>query len=151
MGLSLRRSTLSLPPSADRGIRDALQPVSQVLHPDLVGTPLEVLRTRCLAYDTEATGLIPYGPMDYWGYVPARPFAFGFCDNEGNVATIRFPVDPMTRGIIIDNPRNFNALRTVLTDKSIIKVGHNLGYDDRMSRSLGIPLQGPMHDTQVLA
>jgi DNA polymerase I-like protein with 3'-5' exonuclease and polymerase domains len=38
-----------------------------------------------------------------------------------------------------------------LASKEFIKVGHNIGYDMRMSRAQEMPVDGPIHDTMILA
>lgn len=108
------------------------------------------LRTRLVAFDTETTGLIPYGPFPYWGYHPARPFAFSFCDSEGNTDYIRWAVDPLTRKPIV-HPGDWAALCLLFADPSIAWIGHNIAFDMRMIREMGVIIAGEVHDTQVLA
>lgn len=113
--------------------------------------PLRRLKTTVVAFDTEGTGLIPYGDPAYWGYTPARPFAFSFCDAEGNTGYIRWAVDPQTRTVIPGPQEEQDALRDILENPEITKVGHNIAYDIRMCLAAGFTVAGPIHDTQVLA
>lgn len=103
-----------------------------------------------IAYDTETTGLTPYGSYKRWGFYPARPFAYSFCDSEGNTAYVRWSVDPHSRRV---QPvaRELRQIMGILNDPGITKIGHNLGYDNRMTRFMGGNPQGRMHDTLIMA
>lgn len=109
------------------------------------------LRTNLVAFDTEGTGLVSYGPPAYWGYWPARPFAFSFCDSEGNTAYIRWAVDPRTRQVILGPQHEQDALAFFLASPNYTKIGHNIAYDLRMCKALGFTVNGQIHDTMVLA
>ena len=109
------------------------------------------LRTNLVAFDSEGTGLIPYGPPSYWGYYPARPFAWSFCDEDGNTAWIRWRVDPATRRVIPGPKHEQDALRYFLGNPKYIKVGHNIAYDLRLAAEAGFPYAGEVHDTMILA
>lgn len=105
-----------------------------------------------IAFDTEGTGLIPYGPPAYWGYSPARPFAFAFCDAEGNTAYFRWPIDPQTRTVQMGPPEEQAILRRLVTDNQFTLVGHNIAYDLRMLDAFGFPCtHRQVHDTMILA
>lgn len=105
-----------------------------------------------IAYDTEATGLIPYGRYAYWGYEPARPFAFSFCDGDGHTGYFRFKVDPMTRRVIPE-PEGMAILHRLHTEPQFELIGHNIAYDFRMGMFLGVQMRRLMRviDTMVLA
>lgn len=109
------------------------------------------LRSNLVGFDTEGTGLIPYGAPQYWGYYPAAPFAFSFCDEDGREAWIRWAVDPRTRRVIPGPKREQEALRYFLGAKKYIKVGHNIAYDKRITEQSGYAWQGEIHDTMVMA
>ena len=57
------------------------------------------LKDKLLAFDTETTGLSPYGDVKQWGFYPARPFAFSFSDSEFDTEYYRTKVNPMNRRI----------------------------------------------------
>lgn len=109
------------------------------------------LQSQLVAFDSEGTGLIPYGPPQYWGYYPARPFAWSFCDEAGHTAWMRTSVDPTTRRPDPLTRREDAALRFFLANPKYIKVGHNIAYDIRLANEAGYPTQGEVHDTMVLA
>lgn len=106
---------------------------------------------NAIAFDTEGTGLISYGPAWYWGYVPARPFAFAFCDGDGHTAYFRYKVNPKTRGVIIE-PEGQAILHRLMTEPQFNIIGHNLSYDFRMSEAIDEPIRHRhVDDTMVLA
>lgn len=110
------------------------------------------IKDNVVGFDTEGTGLVVYGDIKRWGHWPARPFAFSFCDTDGNKAYFRLEVDPFTRRVIPDK-RVANELRPILANKKIKKVGHNIGYDIRMMKysELGVRVEGPVDDTLIMA
>ncbi|TXH09894.1 MAG: hypothetical protein E6R03_16045 [Hyphomicrobiaceae bacterium] len=108
------------------------------------------LDTYLVAYDTEGTGLVPYGPESFWGYTPARPFAHAFCDSEGNTAYLRSDIDPLTRTVRMTADERA-IIGGFLSSEDFIKVGHNIAYDIRMGRAAGMQTRGEVHDTMVLA
>jgi len=114
---------------------------------------LSSLKGPIIAYDTETTGLNPWKSAIYTKYAmcPARPFAFAFKDLHGNSAFIRWEVNPTTRKVNIVS-RDLKAMSEILGDPAIIKVGHNLSFDIRMTRLSGIKFDWTkVHDTQFLA
>lgn len=107
------------------------------------------LEDKKVSFDTEATGLNPWGDYKRWGYHPARPFAFSFCDSKGNSEFIRWEVDPKTRQVII-NEKDMPFIRSILEDNNIAKIGHNIGFDIRMSEMIGIKFAGKVYDTLIM-
>jgi DNA polymerase-1 len=112
---------------------------------------LSSLKGNIIAVDTETTGLNPWGSYARYGFYPARPFAFSFCDEKGNTAYIRWEVNPKTRQVIPER-KTLKAMSQLLGDPSIVKVGHNLMFDIRMSRKSGIKFNWKLiNDTQFMA
>lgn len=105
--------------------------------------------SRDICYDTEGTGLIPYGEHWYWGYYPARPFAFAFCDGDGNTAYFRWRVNPKTR-MVEPEKDGLAIIHRLMTEDWWTVIGHNLAYDLRMNEGIGEPIQHEnIHDTMV--
>lgn len=112
---------------------------------------LSSLKGSIISFDTETTGLNPWGSFDRYGYYPARPFFFAFEDSYGNQARVRWEVDPFTRQVIVDE-KSRKAMSEILGDPSIVKVGHNLAFDIRMARLSGIKFDwSRVHDTLFLS
>lgn len=108
------------------------------------------LSSGYLGIDTETTGLNPYGTPERWGFYPARPYAFSFCDWEGNTAYVRWQVNPKTRKVLPESS-TFKAMQEILNNSKITKIGHNIAYDLRMLTYSGFKFSGSMHDTLILA
>lgn len=107
---------------------------------------------KIVACDTETTGLNPYGSFEERGCHPDRPFAFSFTSYEGNDFYVRFPVDPFTRRVCFDSDvASYNLLKEFFADESITKVFHNASFDLSMCNFAGLPVNGPIFDTRILA
>ena len=106
-----------------------------------------------LGFDTETTGIIPYATQfsDKYNYFPSRPFAFSFCDAEGNTVYRRWEVNPFTRMPYIDT-EDFEEMQDIFGDESIKLIGHNIDFDIRMCEATGfkIPHRNVM-DTMFMA
>jgi DNA polymerase I-like protein with 3'-5' exonuclease and polymerase domains len=101
-----------------------------------------------VAYDTETTGLFPFKGD--------RPFAFSFANQKLKTAYFEFPVDPRTREVLYKKrPKEFAAIKAILEDASIRKIGHNIKFDNRMCEGVGINVKGPpgkqFEDTMFMA
>lgn len=104
-----------------------------------------------IAYDTETTGLNPWGTYKEKGYFPDRPFAFSLTDSVGNSEYFRWEVDPYTRRVI-PNKEEKSLLAYIFSNQNLVKVGHNLMFDIRMSRKSNIKFDWTLiHDTQIMA
>lgn len=101
------------------------------------------------AFDTETTGITPWGDFKRWGFYPARPFAFSFCNTKGKTSYCRTDVNPKTREVVWSEGQ-LHALKLILENPKYPKVGHNIGYDIRMCEMLGIKVQGEIHDTLIM-
>lgn len=105
---------------------------------------------KVFGFDTETTGLNPYGSKERWGFYPARPFAFSFCDEDGSTFYIRWQVDPMTREVKI-NREEFEWMRKLFSDSSLTVVGHNISFDIKMLLLMEIEVKCKIRDTLALA
>lgn len=109
------------------------------------------LTGNTVIYDTETTGLNSYGSYKRYGFYPSRPFAFPLSDLKGNTAYIRWEVDPKTREVIPEK-KSKRELSEMFSDPNIVKVGHNLLFDIRMTRKSGIKFDwSKIHDTMFMA
>lgn len=109
-----------------------------------------------LAIDTETTGLRPWGDFEKMyienGFYPARPFAYSFCDGDGNTDYDRLEVDPFSRKVIEPNRWiGRKRIQKVLQDKTILKIFHNANFDLHMFYFMGYRVEGPILDTLTLA
>lgn len=88
-----------------------------------------------VACDTETTGL------DLWH--GDSPFAFSFCNAEGDQAYLEWSVDPFTREVQADK-KELKALKDFFEDESITKVFHHAKFDVRaLELGHGIVVCGP--------
>jgi len=116
-------------------------------HPQyrLVDTP-EALETflgqlfgqKCISLDTETTNIWPR-----WAEIVGLSFAW--TDDEAWYLPLRAPAGERC----LDPAKTLEALRPVLEDPAVEKVGQNLKYDMIVLRSAGIKLAGVAFDTMV--
>jgi DNA polymerase-1 len=101
------------------------------------------------AIDTECTGLDPWGERGKDRVTaPCRPFAASLCNANGETAYLRWPVNPVTRGVCYDN-KLFNILDDYLQDPKVAKVFFNAQYDVRMLTMAGFTIRGELYDTLI--
>ncbi len=100
---------------------------------------------RVLTCDTETTGLSPWKGD--------QPFAFSFCNEDGDTAYHEFPVDPKTRRVMYErDPKLRSNLRTFFRNPNVAKVFWNAKYDVRMINfALDIRVAGPIHEGMFAA
>lgn len=93
-----------------------------------------------VACDTETTGLSPWKGD--------RPFAFSFCNEDGETRYVEFKVDPFSRRVLYDaQPNDRDMLRRFFTDPRIAKVFWNAKFDVRqISFALDIKVAGDIHE-----
>lgn len=104
-----------------------------------------------MAFDTETTG----------GNARKSdaPFAFSFCNEQGQMGYMEFPVDPMTRRVMYEKEsEQLEELIAFLESSRIAKVMHNAKFDYRMcvlaiSKAIGrkIHFRGEIHETMFAA
>lgn len=109
---------------------------------------LDLSSERILSFDTESTGTNPYGDFKRWGFYPTRPFAWSFCDLLGNTAYIRWEVDPFTRRVIPEE-NSYRDIKSIIEDNTITKIAHNLNFDMKMCKFMGINFKGNFEDTII--
>jgi DNA polymerase I len=104
---------------------------------------LDALVKKCanapiIAIDTETTGLNP---------MKAKLCGVSISLGAGDGAYIptMCPEDHLEQEVVID------ALRPLLEDESVAKIGHNIKYDLVVFENAGIVVKGPLHDTLIAA
>lgn len=107
-----------------------------------------------LAFDTETTGLFMY-PSERrrrLGMDPDRPYAFSFCNQEGDTDYFRAAVDPATRSVDYSGcTAQLEWLQRVVGDPRMTVIMHNAAFDVQMTRQIGIRWRCKIHDTKVMA
>src|SRR5687768_4329046 len=97
--------------------------------------------TKLLVVDTETTGLRPWhGHM---------PFAFPMCDQDGNLWYREWKVDPYTRLPEIDK-YDLEQMQEWLGNPNLTKIFFNRKFDERMLNTIGIALEGKIHDVFIM-
>lgn len=108
------------------------------------------LKKKIVGFDTETTGVFPYRITRQKEGYPARPFVYAFCDPDGNTKYIRWKVDPFTREVKPD-PRTFRLVQSIIENEKLTKIAHNLNFDYKMSKYIGLKFRGSFEDTIILA
>jgi DNA polymerase-1 len=106
----------------------------------LRGFLAELGRQPRFCLDTETTALDP---------LRADLVGLSFCWTEGRAHYL--PVRGPAGSRLLDPAETLEALRPILTDPAIEKVGQNLKYDMLVLRRAGIEIAGPVTDTMVLS
>lgn len=124
------------------------------------------VRGNVISIDSEATGLLPWGKdrrvvynfgttkapdIEVRRVVPARPFVWSLCDQDGNTDYIRGQVHPKTRAVTWLDDAKHAAVADIWANPEITKVGHNLRFDISMAQHDGMTVRGTVVDTQILA
>jgi DNA polymerase I len=102
---------------------------------ELVG---ELAREKLISVDTETTHLQPR-----W----AEIVGYSFACREGEAFYV--PVRGPAGETVLDPHQTLAALRPILEDPNIAKIGQNLKYDTIVLRAAGVALQGSTFDTMV--
>lgn len=102
---------------------------------------LEILRNAPLfAFDTETTSL---------QYMEARVVGISFAVEEGKAAYVPFAHSYIDAPEQLSEAEVLGALKPLLEDESIKKVGQNLKYDKNVLANHDIELKGIAHDTML--
>lgn len=116
-----------------------------------IGTLEDLDLSQEVACDTETTGLSPYGSQLQLGYFPSRPFCFTFTDVHMVSCAFLMPVEPFSRRVLYNHyPTYLEALQGFY-EAHTTKVFHNAGFDVLMLNSMGIQVNGEVHDTRILS
>jgi len=92
------------------------------------------------AFDTETTSL---------DYMQARVVGVSFACKAGEAAYVPFGHDYLGAPEQLDQDSVLSALKPILEDDNIKKLGQNLKYDRNVLRNHGITLRGIEHDTMI--
>lgn len=102
---------------------------------------LRTLETASLiAFDTETTSL---------NYMQARVVGVSFCVEPGKAAYVPFGHDYLAAPAQLAEDRVLGALKPLLENPRIAKVGHHAKYDRNVLLNHGIELQGIRFDTML--
>ncbi len=111
----------------------------------LVNTPealadlvVQLKQQSLISFDTETTHVQPRC-AEIVGY------SFAFKSGEGYYVAVRGPADER----LLDPQETLEALRPVLEDPKIRKLGQNLKYDAIVLRNVGVTLAGLAFDTMI--
>jgi len=126
------------PPPATQSTRDGYETVLDRAHFERW---LGALRTAPLfAFDTETTSL---------NYMDARIVGVSFCIEPGHAAYVPLAHDYLDAPAQLDREQVLAALKPLLEDESIAKVGHHAKYDRNVLLNHGIELNGIRYDTML--
>ena len=104
------------------------------------------LRTRrAIVVDYETSGLAWFRSARICGV------GLGSWDDAGRFFAAYVPIRHRTLQPQLDAARVLPAVGALLADERITKIGHNLKFEDHMSRVDGMRIRGPRYDTLVAA
>ncbi|MEM9352845.1 MAG: DNA polymerase I [Planctomycetota bacterium] len=137
---SLADKVLSMNPSGARFRPEAVESTYTLVDtPEKFAAFLEELRQQDLiAIDTETTDI-----------EPRRAEIVGYAISWEEATGYYLPVRGPEGDAVLDETATADALRPILEDPAVAKVGQNLKYDIVVLRGAGIELQGVEFDTMV--
>ncbi|MEP0355527.1 DNA polymerase I [Paraglaciecola sp.] len=100
----------------------------------------KISSSELFAFDTETTSL---------NYMDAELVGVSFSVKEGEAAYIPFAHDYLDAPDQLERSAVLDALKPVLEDQSINKVGQHLKYDKNVLANYGIDLRGIAYDTML--
>jgi DNA polymerase-1 len=95
-------------------------------------------KAKIIAVDTETTGLNPMA-------VELCGISISLGKGDGAYIPTKCPGKHLEQEVVIE------ALRPILEDESIAKIGHNIKYDVVVLHNVGIEVRGTLHDTLIAA
>ena len=95
---------------------------------------------KLFAFDTETDALGAIGS----GLVG---MSFSWADNCGYYLPVRGPMG----AAVLDQAATLDALRPILQDEKVGKIGHHIKYDALVMRGVGVDMRGVVADTMLMA
>lgn len=102
--------------------------------------------SRIVAFDFETAPDDPYREEDKAALDPARAHIVGCSFSVKEGTGIYVPIAHRI-GINIDKDAFFAFLKAFLTDKTVIKIAHNIAFESSIAYAMGIVIQAPVYDT----
>lgn len=96
-----------------------------------------------IACDTETTGLRVFSKD--------KPFAIGIAGLDGSTDYVEYQVNGADREVMYPPEWHAHPIIKLLEDPKVVKVFHNAKFDLHMLYSIGVDVQGPIHDTMFMA
>jgi len=93
-----------------------------------------------IAFDTETTSL---------NYMEARIVGVSFCVEAGHAAYVPVAHDYLDAPVQLDRDEVLAALKPLLEDPGVAKIGHHAKYDRNVLLNHGITLEGIRYDTML--
>jgi len=97
-------------------------------------------KSECFAFDTETT---------HYDYMHAEIVGLSFAIDPGKAVYIPFGHDYLGAGEQLLRSDVLTALKPILENPSIKKIGQNLKYDVEILANIGITVKGPLYDTML--
>ena len=95
-------------------------------------------KAKIIAVDTETTGLNPMTAK-------LCGISISLGEGDGSYIPTMCPENHLEQPVVIE------AIRDVLENENIAKIGHNIKYDLVVLENAGIKIKGPLHDTLIAA
>ncbi|MCD7801912.1 MAG: bifunctional 3'-5' exonuclease/DNA polymerase [Clostridiales bacterium] len=102
--------------------------------------------SRTVAFDFETAPDEPYRTEDKAALDPARSHICGCSFSVKEATGIYVPIAHLV-GENIDKGEFFDFLSKFLTDKTVIKIAHNIAFESSFAYKRGIVIQAPVYDT----
>ncbi|MCC7120379.1 MAG: DNA polymerase I [Gammaproteobacteria bacterium] len=126
------------PPAATQSTRDAYETV--LTREDFERWLARLRAAALFAFDTETTSL---------DYMEARIVGVSFCVEPGTAAYVPLAHDYLDAPAQLDRDEVLSALKPLLEDPRVAKVGHHAKYDRNVLLNHGIELNGIRYDTML--